>query len=165
MKKKLTKTDKMRIGAVLIVLLLGVGIIGLQKVLQKEPPIKTEENLEMEEPKRFTFENIKKSEEKTLTLTVKNPTEEEKLYSVVAKEVRNELNNFSNLTYDLYVNENRIIHQEIFPTMDMPLYDAATIQPNSVLLIKIIISYQNTTDSTDLGKNISGKIAITLPES
>lgn len=156
-KKSVTRWNRLKLIGVSSILLCFVTTIIVMK-------IKTEDNIVSRDNVIATFENngefiFQTSEKnKTIIFSLKNESDIKKNYNLKLQSVTNSLNDFSKLTYDLWINENQEVANEIFPNREMLLLDGAEIDAHKNLDFKLMIKYES--NDRQSAQSVRGKLTI-----
>jgi len=157
------QTDQMKLvlAGLLILMILVVGIYSLvSKKDDQAPNPATGLVIEKENEGKFQLANIQNGTNTTITFKVENKSSEKKAYNLIVSEIQNELVDPTKCTYNLFINNQQEIFDEIFPSEDMLLIDGAEVNANDNLEFKIVIQYHNSESSEDFGKSLSGKLDV-----
>lgn len=152
--------DQLKIVAMCLILVLIV-ITAITTIKKKDTPNDSYDNqlkTEIEQNGEFVFETKEKS--KTIIFKINNQGKEEKNYNLGLSHISNDLEDFSSLTYDLWINNTEEIYNEIFPGEDMLLLDGATIEAGKTLEIKLVLKYEVQDGEQMENQTIKGKIMI-----
>lgn len=157
-KKKLsTWADEIKVILICLVFLLVIVTIIMTTVKKEEQNMLENEIVStFENNGEFIFNTT--DEQKIITFTLKNETNNKKSYNLGIKSVTNPLNDFSKLTYDLWINENQEVSNEIFPNVEMLLLDEATIDAHETIEFKLVLKYSEK--EIESPKTVRGKLTI-----
>lgn len=159
LKKIIRPIDQLKIIALcLIALLIILSIIAVTKKEKTDDSQEKVLNTEIAQNGEFIFETTEKS--KTFTFKIINDSKNVKNYNLGLTHLSNALENFSSLTYDLWINDTEEIYNEIFPKEDMLLLDGASIDANKTLEIKLVLKYEIREGESKEIQTIRGKINI-----
>jgi hypothetical protein len=152
--------DQLKIVAMCLILLLII-ITAIMVISKKEEHHDNYDKIlktEIDQNGEFAFDTNEKN--KTIVFKISNESKEEKKYNLGLTHITNSLENFSFLTYDLWINDEEEIYNEIFPQEDMLLLDGATIDANKNLEVKLILKYETPASEQIEKQTIRGKITI-----
>lgn len=157
-KDSIPSKESIRIILVGILILIAI-FLGIQKINKGANKKEEKSGGEIAEKRmeEFSFQ-ISENAKKEIVLNIKNDSESTKNYDLDITNIKNDLSDTSSLSYEIFLNQEQKVFQEIFPTEEMKLMDGTEVKPHENLEIKFILTYQQ--NQIDIGKNISAKLSI-----